>query len=74
MTLKQVTFNMEHMCQEYLGGTWVAQSVKQPTVDLGSGYDLMACDFEPRIGSVLTAWDPLSLSLSLSLSPLSQNQ
>ena len=24
-------------------GTWVAQLVKHPTLDLGSGYDLMAC-------------------------------
>ena len=43
-----------------LWGTWVAQSVEHPTLDLGSGPDL-------RVEmSVQPAWDSLSLSLSLS--------
>ena len=28
---------------------WVAQSVKHPTLDLGSGHDLMAPEIEPHI-------------------------
>ena len=52
--------------------------------DFGSGHDLTACEFETRVGSVLTAWSlepasdsvspflsatpPLMLCLSLSLS------
>ena len=32
-----------------LWGTCVAQSVKRPTLDFGSGHDLMVCWFEPRI-------------------------
>ena len=64
------------------GGAQVAQLVKLPTLDFGSGHDLTVHEFEPRIGlcadSVETAWDSLSphclypspartLSLSLSL-------
>ena len=58
----------------------MAQSVKRPTLDLGSGRDLMVCEFEPHIGlcadRVEPAWNSLSLlslplphlgSLSLSL-------
>ena len=59
-------------------GTWVAQSVKLPTLDFGSGGDLMVCEIEPCVGlcddSVQPAWDSLSPSpsapplLALSLS------
>ena len=31
-------------------GTWVAQSVKHPTLDLSSGHDLTVCEFEHRVG------------------------
>ena len=31
-------------------GTWVAQSVKHPTLDFGSGHDLTVTEFEPHIG------------------------
>ena len=59
------------------GGTWVAQLVKRPTLDFGSGYDLMVWEFEPciglRAGSVEPAWDSLSLSLCPSCA-LSQNK
>ena len=47
------------------GGAWVAQLVKRPTLDLGSGRDLVVRETEPRVG--------LSLSPSLSLS-LFQNK
>ena len=30
-------------------GTWVAQSVEEPTLDFGSGHDLTVREFEPRI-------------------------
>ena len=32
-----------------LRGAWEAQSVKRPTLDFGSGHDLMVCEFEPHI-------------------------
>ena len=45
----------------------MAQSVKCPTFDLGSGHDLTACEIEPQVGlnadSMEPAWDPLSLVL-----------
>ena len=59
-------------------GVWVAQLVKHPTFDFGSGHDLTVREIEPRISSVLTVWSllgiltlplpPLAFSLSLSLS------
>ena len=33
----------------------MAQSVKPPTLDFGSGHDLMVHEMEPVFGSVLTA-------------------
>ena len=45
-------------------GAWVAQLVKQLTLDLSSGHDLEVREFGPRIElcthSVEAAWDPLS--------------
>ena len=53
----------------------MAQSVERPTLDLGSGYDLTVHGFEPHVGlyadSVEPASDPISPSLSLSLSATS---
>ena len=50
----------------------MAQLVKCPMLDLGSGHDLMVHEFEPCVGlcadSTESAWDSFSLSLSLSLS------
>ena len=50
-------------------GIWVAQLVKHLTLDLGSGHDLTAHEFEPHIGlcdgSTEPAWDSLLLSLPL---------
>ena len=52
----------------------MAQSVQCPTLGFGSGHDLTARAFEPRIGlcadSVEPAWYSLSLSVSLSAPPL----
>ena len=48
-------------------GTWVAQSVKCPTLDFSSDHDLMVCEFKPHVrlctGSTEPAWDSLSPSL-----------
>ena len=52
------------------GGAWVAQSVEQPTLGLGSGHALSVRDFEPHVtwglcaDSAEPAWDSLSPSLS----------
>ena len=60
------------MCE---GGTWVAQLVKRPTLDLGSGHDLTVREFEPCAVHAEPAWDPLSFSLGPALSlSLSQNE
>ena len=49
----------------------MAQSVKHPTLDFGSGHDLMVHEFKPRVGfsaeSTEPAWDSLSLSLAAPL-------
>ena len=48
----------------------MAQSVKHPTLDFGSGHDLRAVRLRPEWGSVLSresAWDSLSLPLPLPL-------
>ena len=49
----------------------MAQSVKRPTLDFGSGHDLTVPEFGPRVGlcadSAEPAWDALSLLLSLPL-------
>ena len=51
----------------------MAQLVKHPTPDLGSGHDLTVCEFELGIGlcndGIEPAWDSLSPSLSLCASP-----
>ena len=45
-------------------GTWVAQSGKCPTLDFGSGHDLMVCGIVSCVGlcndSTEPAWDSLS--------------
>ena len=52
-------------------GAWVAQSVQHLILDFSSGHDLMVCETEPCIGlcadGMETAWDSLSLLLSLPL-------
>ena len=48
-------------------GAWVAQLVKRPTLDLGSGHDLTVHGIESHVRlcavSVVPAWDSLSLSV-----------
>ena len=44
----------------------MARSVKHPTLDFGSGRDLMFVGSSPVWGSALTAWSPLGI---LSLPP-----
>ena len=45
--------------------------VKRPTLDFGSGHDLMVCELEPRVSlcadSPESVWDSLSPSLSAPL-------
>ena len=51
----------------------MAQLVKCPNLDLGSGHDLTVCEVEPHIGlcaNTEPAWDSVSLSLPLSAPPL----
>ena len=56
-------------------GAWMAQSVKNPTLDFSSGYDLKVCELQPQVGlcanNVEPAGDSFSISLSLPLPPLS---
>ena len=65
-------FNL-HQNVRNQGAPGVAQAVKRPTLDFGSGHDLTVCAFEPRIGfcadSVEPAWDSLFLPPSLCPSP-----
>ena len=35
-----------------LRGTWVAQSLKPPTLDLGSGHELTVCEIKPLAGGL----------------------
>ena len=46
------------------GGAWVAQLVKRPTLDFGSGHDLMIPEIEPLLG-ILSAPPRLVHMLSL---------
>ena len=54
------------------GDTRGVPSVERPTLDFGSGHDLVVREFEPRVGlhaaSVEPAWDSLSPSCFFSLS------
>ena len=57
-------------------GAWATQSAERPTLDLGSGHGLTVHGFELCVelcaDSAVPAWDPFSLSISLSISlPLS---
>ena len=36
-----------HITYSLSWGTWMAQKVKHPTLDFGSGHDLSVCEFEP---------------------------
>ena len=50
-------------------GAWVAQLVKRPTLDFGSGHDLVVCEFEPHVGHCADTVTVQSLPRILSLSP-----
>ena len=56
----------------------MAQSVKRPTLDFGSGHDLEVCEVESCVGlhadSGQPAWESLSPSLSFSLPLPPQNK
>ena len=62
----------------WIRSTWVAQSVKHPTLDLGSGHDLTVYEIKPTSGSTLTAQSLLGILTlplpSLSVRSLSQNK
>ena len=49
-------------------GAWVAQSVKRPALDFGSGHDHMVCGFKPRIGLFADSAEPAGNSHSLPFS------
>ena len=46
----------------------MAQLIKRLTLDVGSGHDLMVCEFEPHIGLCADSEEPARDSLSPSLS------
>ena len=50
--------------RSYIWGAWVAQLVKHPTLDFGSGHDLTVFGFKPHVrlctGSREPAWNSLS--------------
>ena len=56
---------------EFCRGAWWLTELSVPTLGFRSGHDVMVHAIEPQIGlhadSVESAWDSLSLSLSLSL-------
>ena len=53
--------------RECFRGAWVALLVKYPTLDLGSGHDLVVREIQPHVGlctdSTEPAWDSFSHSL-----------
>ena len=62
-----------------LWGAWVAQLVKCPTLDFGSGHDLRVMELSHELGSALSmesAWDSLSpfTPLPTSLPPLTHSK
>ena len=64
---RQGLFSVLALEGENCWGAWVAQSFQRPTLDFGSGHDLVVCEFEPCIGlradSAEPAWDSLSPSV-----------
>ena len=61
----------DYLKTKSLRGSWVAQSVKRPTLSFGSGHDLtVSLSLSPVSGSALPAWSLLGiLSLSLHTPP-----
>ena len=52
-----------------MGGAWVDQSVKHPTLDFSSGHDLTICKFEPRHQLCTDSMEPVWYFVSFSLCP-----
>ena len=44
--------------QKWARGTWVAQSLKRPTLGFRSGRDLMVHEFEPHTGLCADSMEP----------------
>jgi len=61
---------LKHTSKQRMGGVWVAQSVKHPTLDFGLGRDLMVVGLSPVLGSAFSG-EPASLPLPLPQSLLS---
>ena len=53
--------------RHYTWGAWVAQSVKCPTLDFGSGHDLTVHEFQPCIRLCVDGVESALESLSFSL-------
>ena len=52
-TVCQFYFNKKILIEtKILWGAWVAQSVRHPAVDFGSGHHLMVVETEPRCQSL----------------------
>ena len=51
-----------------VGGAWVAQLIKHPTLDFCSGHDLTVCEIEPCVGLCLHWQHGACLGFSLPLS------
>ena len=68
--LAQASSEQVGICQSLkcTWGAWVAQSVKRPTLDIGSGHDLTVHEFKPHIGlctdGMEAVWDSASPFLS----------
>ena len=56
------------------GGTWVALSVKCPTLGFSSGHDVTGHGFEPHVGLWVDSMEPAWDSLPLSALPVSVSQ
>ena len=54
---------------EILRGAWLAQSIKHPTLDFGSGQDLTIRELEPHAGLCTDSMEPVWDSLSLTAPP-----
>ena len=70
--LERIHYSRCHSEHSLFRGMCVAQSVKRPTLDFGSGHDLTVCGIiEPGVelcaNSAEPAWDSLSPPLSLPL-------
>ena len=53
--------------QNKIRGTWVAQLVKRPTPDFGSGHNLTVCEFKHHVELCTDSTEPVWNSLPPSL-------